>query len=79
MATNDLEFERHAQTYHRFMLGVKWAAVHMAALLVLLTLWFATPAGLGWGLIAGALVLAVGVWAMNHGLAHSTEDQVAHS
>ncbi len=63
----------HALVYHRFMLGVKWAAIHLAAFIVFFTLWFATPAGFGLGLIAGLLVLALGVYAMMHGLAHSTE------
>jgi len=71
--TQDGELVRHAETYHRFMLGVKWVAIHLAALLVFLTLWFATSAGFGWGLIGGLLVVAVGVYVMNHGLAHSTE------
>ena len=63
----------HAGSYHRFMLGLKWTAIHLATLIVFLTLWFATPAGFGWGLIAGLVVLGVGIYAMNHGLNHSTE------
>ena len=74
LASNDSsELARHAATYHRFMLGVKWTAIHMAALMTFLTLWFATPAGFGWGLVTGLVVLAIGIYAMNHGLAHSTE------
>jgi hypothetical protein len=69
----DRLFNVHAETYHRFMLGVKWVAIHLAALIAFLTLWFATPAGFGGGLLAGLAILAVGVYAMNHGLAHSTE------
>jgi hypothetical protein len=72
------ELARHAETYHRFMLGVKWVAIHLAALMVFLTLWFATPAGFAWGLIGGLLVVGVGVFAMSHGLAHSTEDDNPH-
>ena len=69
----DAEFAVHATTYHRFMLGVKWAAIHLASLIVFLVLWFATPAGFIGGLITGAVVYGVGVWVMNHGLNHSTE------
>jgi len=76
--TNGVELARHASTYHRFMLGVKWVAIHLAAMMVFLTLWFATPAGFWWGLISGLIVIGVGVYAMNHGLAHSTEDDNPH-
>jgi hypothetical protein len=63
----------HAESYHRFMLGLKWTVFTLASLIVWLTVWFATPAGFLSGLIAGALVLIVGAYAMRHGLAHSTE------
>jgi len=64
---------RHAVTYHRFMLGVKWVAIHFAAVIVFLTLWFATSAGFIGGLVAGLVVWGVGVYAMRHGMAHSSE------
>lgn len=67
----------HAHTYHRFMLAVKWFGIHFAALVVFLTLWFCTPAGFGWGLVAGLIILAVGVYAMNHGLNHTSEGEAA--
>ncbi len=69
----DGDFPTHAQTYHRFMLGVKWLSLHLAAILVLLVLGFATPAGFGWGLIAGIAVFAIGAFALTHGLDRSTE------
>jgi Bacterial aa3 type cytochrome c oxidase subunit IV len=73
--TTNGEFRVHAETYHRFMLAVKWFAIHFAAVAAFLTLWFATPAGFFWGLITGLVVLAVGIYAMTHGLAHSSEDE----
>jgi hypothetical protein len=69
------ELQRHAQTYHRFSLGVKWFVVHSAAVAVFLTLWLATPAGFGWGLVGGIVVLALAIWAMRQGLAHSSEQE----
>ena len=69
----DAELTRHQQYYHRFMLGVKWFGIHMAALIVLLTLWFCTPAGFGGGLFAALIVAAIGVFAMTHGLNQSSE------
>ncbi|HKT53110.1 MAG TPA: aa3-type cytochrome c oxidase subunit IV [Caulobacteraceae bacterium] len=70
------EFEAHARTYHRFSLAVKWFVIHFAVISVFLTLWFATPAGLGWALIAAIVVGAVAIWAMRHGLARSSEREV---
>jgi hypothetical protein len=68
------EILNHAATYHRFMLGVKWVAIHLATVIVFLVLWFGTDAGFLAGLVGGALVFAAGVIAMRHGLAHSTEE-----
>jgi len=73
MAMSRSEWEMHASAYHRFMLGLKWVAIHLAALIAFLTIWFATTGGFWLGLIAGVVVFGVGVYAMNHGLAHSTE------
>jgi hypothetical protein len=63
----------HARTFHGFTLGLKWFCIHLAVILVTLIVAFAIGAGLAWGVVCGAIVAAVGVWAMNHGLAHSTE------
>lgn len=73
--TPDAELAVHAATYHHFMLGVKWAAICMASILVFLVVGFATPAGVFSGLIGGVIVFAIGTYAMNHGLAHSTEGE----
>lgn len=69
----DPAFATHATSYHRFMLGVKWVSITLGSLIAGLTLWFATPAGFGGGFVVGVVIFGVGVWAMNHGLAHSTE------
>ena len=72
-AARSEEFLRHATTYHRFMMGVKWAMIALASLIGGLTVAY----GAGAGPVAGVFVLAVafsaGVYAMNHGLAHSSE------
>ncbi len=75
---DEAEFAVHAMTFHHFMLGVKWAAIHLASVLVFLVVAFATSAGLLAGLVAGVVVYAVGLFVMNHGLAHSTEDNGPH-
>lgn len=70
---HEREIDVHARTYHGFMLGVKWMAIHLAVALVFLVLWFCTQASFFGALIGALLVLAAGVLAMRHGLAHSTE------
>ena len=71
--TSDALLAVHAHTYHRFMLGLKWVALILGDLILMLTISFATPTGFLGGLIAAAVVMGVGVYAMNHGLAHSSE------
>jgi hypothetical protein len=70
---NDALLVYHQTTYHRFMLAVKWFAIHFAALAAFLALWFCTPAGFWWGLIVGLIIFGAGFYAMTHGLNHSSE------
>lgn len=70
------DFRIKAGSYHHFMLGVKWAAITVASILTFLILSFATTASVIGGLVAGGVVFAVGVYALRHGLAHSTEDEI---
>lgn len=67
------ELAAHAVSYHRFMLALKWIAISLGSSITFFTLWFATNAGFFVGLIAGLVVFSLGVFAMTHGLAHSTE------
>jgi len=73
MTTSGAEVQRHARTYHGFTLAVKWFCIGMGTLISLLIAWFATPAGFLGAVVLAAIVLAGGIWAMNHGLAHSTD------
>ena len=75
MTTSANELERHAHTYHGFMLGMKWVAINLATLITLLVLWFATPVGFVGAVVGAAIVLAAAIWAMNSFLAHSTESE----
>jgi hypothetical protein len=57
----EMDVSMQESTFHLFSALMKWGSLHMAALLVLLVLWFCTPAGFVGGL-AGAIVLtAVGI------------------
>jgi hypothetical protein len=69
----DEDFNRHATTYHRFTLAVKWALICLAAAISLLVVAFASSGGIVGGLAVGALVFGLGAWGMNHGLNHSSE------
>jgi uncharacterized membrane protein len=77
MATTAAEALTHAQTFHRFMLGLKWVCIGLGSMITLLVMWFATAVGFFGALVAALIVFAVGAWAMNHGLAHSTESDDA--
>jgi len=66
-------WDEHAATYHRFMLGVKWFAIHAAALVAFLLLKFAMGASFVGAVFVGVVIFLAGVWAMQHGLARSSE------
>jgi hypothetical protein len=50
-----------ANDFRTFAALSKWAALHVAVLLVMLTLWFCVGAGFLGGLIPGLIVLALGI------------------
>ena len=70
---SDPDLLAHAASYHHFMLAVKWAIVVLAAFLTFSTVAFATAAGVLAGLFWGVVVFVLGVFALTHGLAHSSE------
>jgi Na+/proline symporter len=72
------DFEVRAMTYHRFMLGVKWVAIVLGAVILALVISFCTQSGIIAGIVAGLIVLAVGAWAMRAFLAHSTEAEMGY-
>ena len=76
-ASDASEFAVHAQTYHRFMVAVKWIAISFAAGLSFLTLYFATTASFLGALVVGVLIFWAGAWAMSRGLARSSEAESA--
>jgi hypothetical protein len=70
--------QAHGRTFHGFMLGVKWFCSTLATLMTFLVISFCTSAGWGVALLAAIIVAAVAIFAMNHGLAHSTEEESLH-
>ena len=72
------DFQVRAVTYHRFMLGVKWVAIVLGAVIAALVVSFCTPAGVFSGVFVGLVVIAAGTWAMRAFLAHSTEAEMGY-
>ncbi len=64
----------HARTYHAFTLLVKWVCITLGTTMIFLIASFCTPAGLGWGIVLAIIVAGVGIYAMRHGLSHSSEE-----
>ena len=52
--------EEHERTYSGFLKLTKWGSLYLAAVLLLLTLWFCTSAGFIGGFITAAVVLVLG-------------------
>jgi len=47
--------------FRLFATFTKWASLHIAVLILMLTLWFCVGAGFWGGLIPGLIVLAIGI------------------
>jgi hypothetical protein len=60
----DMPVAEHTGTYLSVMDLFKWAALGIADLLILLTLWFCTGAGFVPALVVSVIVLAIGVFAL---------------
>ena len=55
------------------MPATKWFSIHVAALVSLFVLWFATPAGFWAGLVVAVIIVAIGAYAMRHDAVNSSE------
>jgi hypothetical protein len=56
----EMIIEEHEKTYAGFLKMTKWGSLYLAALLLMLTLWFCTPAGFIGALVAAVVVLVIG-------------------
>ncbi|MGZ5984486.1 MAG: aa3-type cytochrome c oxidase subunit IV [Caulobacteraceae bacterium] len=56
----DMIIEEHEKTYSGFLKMTKWGSLYLAAILLLLTLWFCTPAGFMGGIITAVVILVLG-------------------
>lgn len=57
----EMDISEQTATYHAVMGMTKWGSLALAVAILMLTLWFCTPAGFFGGLIPGLVVLVAGV------------------
>lgn len=57
----EMEISEQKATYAAFMALTKWGSLAIAALLVLFTVWFCTPAGFIPGLVSAVVMTVAGV------------------
>jgi len=57
----DMDIREQVATFHLFNALTKWGCLHIAALLVFITLWFCTDAGFLGGLISAVVLIVLGV------------------
>ncbi|MFN3511802.1 MAG: aa3-type cytochrome c oxidase subunit IV [Phenylobacterium sp.] len=57
----DMDIQEQVSTFKLFMGLTKWGSLALSALLVLLVLWFCTPAGFFSGFVAAVVMTALGV------------------
>jgi len=57
----EMDISEQTSTYHAVMGLTKWGSLAVIVAVLMLTLWFCTPAGFLGGLIPGVLVAAIGM------------------
>jgi hypothetical protein len=65
----DMDIHEQVSTFHLVMGLTKWGSLHVAAVVLFLTLWFCTSAGFLGALIAAVVVFALGVLLLRGGKA----------
>ena len=65
-----MEISEQVSTWHLFFFLSKWGSLAMAAILLMITVWFAVGAGFVAGLISGVVVFVVGFFALRSKPAH---------
>ena len=66
----EMEISEQVSTWHLFMFMAKWGSLLTAALLVLLTVWFAVGAGFMAGAISAVVLCVAGFFALRSKPAH---------
>ena len=60
--SGDQDIREQVSTFEAFGKMVKWGCLALAALLLMLVLWFCTGSGFFGGLIPGVVLVAVGIF-----------------
>jgi hypothetical protein len=60
----EMDVDEHTKTFSGFVKMTKWGSLYMAAMLVLLTLWFCTPTGFLGAFVAALVLLVLGTLAL---------------
>lgn len=60
----EMDVSAQASTYRLFMGLTKWGSLHIAVILVFLTLWFCAHAGFFRSLIAALVLMVIGIVAL---------------
>jgi len=58
----DMDIQEQVSTFDAFGKMVKWGSLAIAALLLMLVLWFCVPTGFFPGLVAAVLLTVVGIF-----------------
>ena len=66
----DMDIHEQVSTFHLVMNLTKWGSLVLAALLLLLVLWFCTGAGFMGGLFSGVVVFVLGALFLRSGGGH---------
>lgn len=57
----EMDISEHTSTYAAVMSMTKWGSLGLSVVLLMLVLWFCTPAGFFGGLIPGVIMLVLGI------------------
>ena len=61
----EMIIEEHEKTYEGFLKMTKWGSLYLAALLVMLVLWFCTGTGFIGAIISAVVLLVLGTLALS--------------
>ncbi len=56
----EMDIQEHTQTFSGFIKLSKWGSLYIAAAILLLTLWFCTPAGFIGAIVSAVVMVVIG-------------------
>ena len=61
----EMSVDEHAKTFSGFVKMTKWGSLYLAAMLLMLVLWFCTPTGFLGAFISAVVLLVLGTLALS--------------